>query len=65
MVCSLTGRRVGRLRNIDFSNSFQRRGIKLLESSTYARLVQNYLNLVLDRMEPIATPHETQQLANY
>jgi hypothetical protein len=39
----------------------KRHGIKLLESSTYEPLAQNYMNVVLDRMKPIAMPNETQQ----
>jgi hypothetical protein len=30
----------------------------------YVRLVQRYVNLVKDRIDPVATSHEMQQLAN-
>jgi hypothetical protein len=37
---------------------------KPASEALYVRLVQRYLNLVKDRIEPIAMSHEMQQLAN-
>jgi hypothetical protein len=33
-------------------------------AALYVRLVQRYVNLVKDRIDPVATSHEMQELAN-
>jgi hypothetical protein len=45
--------------------SSRRQNLKeLSEKSLYKRLVQMYVNLVADRVEPITIPYEKQHVAN-